>query len=111
MRRLHLVVERRAGRALARYAMGTRIGGGWDPEPAEPRAVAGAIAPTPLLVVHGDRDEFFPVDHGVELAEAGGPTAELWVEPGFGHAERAVTDDLAERIAEWVLVAVGSRRA
>jgi pimeloyl-ACP methyl ester carboxylesterase len=110
MRRLHLVVERRAGRVFARYALGTRIAFGWDPVPEEPRAVAGAIAPTPLLVVHGDRDEFFPVDHAVELADAGGPTAELWVEPGFGHAERAVSDELAERIARWVLAAVGSRR-
>jgi len=110
MRRLHLVVERRAGRVFARYALGTRIAVGWDPVPEEPRAVAGAIAPTPLLVVHGDRDEFFPVEHAVELAEAGGPTAELWVEPGFGHAERAVSDELAARIADWVLAAVRSRR-
>ena len=112
MRRLHMVIERPAGRAFARAAMGTRIwSGGWDPLPAEPRALAGEIAPTPLLVVHGDSDRFFPVDHATELYEAAGPTAELWVEPGFGHAEAAVDDELAGRIARWVLAAVGSRQS
>ena len=109
MRRLHLVVERPAGRALARVAMGTRIGSApWDPVPAEPREVVADIAPTPLLVVHGDLDRYFPVDHAVELAAAAGPTAELWLEPGFGHAEAAVDDELADRIARWVVTATGA---
>jgi pimeloyl-ACP methyl ester carboxylesterase len=103
MRRLHFVIERPVGRLFARLAMGTRIGDkGWDPVPAEPRAVAGDIAPTPLLVVHGDRDRFFPLDHAYELAQAGGPTAELWVEPGFGHAEAAIDAALTRRIGAWV---------
>ena len=104
MRRLHYLVERPSGRLFARVAMGTRIDDhGWDPVPAEPRVLAAQVAPTPLLVVHGDRDRFFPLDHAEELAEAGGPTAELWVEPGFGHAEAAISADLTRRIATWAL--------
>ena len=47
------------------------------------------IAPTPLLIVHGDRDGYFPVDHPRMLADAAGGHAELWLEPGMGHAENA----------------------
>jgi pimeloyl-ACP methyl ester carboxylesterase len=103
MRRLHLAVERPAGRAVTRLALRTRVGSAaWDPVPAEPRAAAARVAPTPLLVVHGDRDRYFPLDHAFELAAAAGPTADLWVEPGFGHAEAAIGPDLAARIAAWV---------
>jgi pimeloyl-ACP methyl ester carboxylesterase len=109
MRRLHLVVERPAGRLVARTVLGTRIGSErWDPLPEEPRAVAGRIAPTRLLVVHGDQDRYFPLDHPRQLAEAAGPTAELWVEHGFGHAEAAIDADLTDRIAAWVLATVGA---
>ncbi len=109
MRRLHFLVEHPAGRFFARVAMGTRIHDeGWDPVPAEPRAVAGAVAPTPLLVVHGDQDRFFPLDHAEELAAAGGRTTELWVESGFGHAEAAIDDELTRRIAAWVRAAVAA---
>ena len=114
MRRLHYLVERPSGRLFARVAMGTRIDdAAWDPVPAEPRQLAADVAPTPLLVVHGDRDRFFPLDHAEELASAGGPTAQLWVEPGFGHAEAAITRDLTQRIAGWVwdsLAALGRVR-
>jgi len=103
MRRLHFLVERPAGRFVARLALGTRIDShAWDPVPAEPRALAADIAPVPLLLVHGDRDRYFPLDHAEQLAAAAGPTAELWVEPGFGHAEAAITNDLTQRIGSWV---------
>jgi pimeloyl-ACP methyl ester carboxylesterase len=109
MRRVHRVVERPSGRLVARVALGTRIGSNrWDPIPEEPRAAAARIAPTPLLIVHGDRDQFFPVEHAYELAQAAGPNGQLWVEPGFGHAEAAIDADLTARIGTWVRSAVGS---
>jgi pimeloyl-ACP methyl ester carboxylesterase len=108
MRVVHHVVERPALRRAASWSGRVRIDpDGWDPLPAEPRALAGAIAPTPFLVVHGDRDAYFPLDHAEQLAAAGGPTATLWVERGFGHAEAAIDDDLTRRIAGWVSTAVG----
>lgn len=99
MRRLHWLVERRLGRLVARRFFGTRISPvGWDPVPEAPLEVIGRISPVPLLIVHGDRDPYFPVDHAEALAAAAGQPVELWVVPGFGHAEAAITPELLDRI-------------
>lgn len=109
MRLLHRVVERPSGRLVARVGLRTRIAAdGWDPLPAEPRALAASIAPVPLLVVHGTDDRYFPLDHAEQLAAAGGPTAQLWVEPGFGHAENAISSELTARIWAWAADATGA---
>ena len=68
----------------------------------EPGAAAAALAPIPLLVAHGDADHYFPLDHAYQLA-SGGDHVELWVEYGFEHAENAISDELTERIAAWVV--------
>jgi pimeloyl-ACP methyl ester carboxylesterase len=109
MRRLHWVVERRLGRIIARHALRTRVSAaGWDPLPESPVEVVARIAPVPLLIVHGDQDNFFPVDHAEALAAAAGDPVELWIVPGFGHAEAAVTPELVDRIATHLLaVAAG----
>jgi pimeloyl-ACP methyl ester carboxylesterase len=110
LRRLHAVVETRPGRAFARTALRTRVASsGWDPVPAAPLDVAPAVAPLPLLVVHGDRDAYFPVAHAEQLAAAC-PGAELWVEPGLGHAETAVGEALLDRLGERA-VALATRTA
>lgn len=103
MRRLHWVVTRPAGRAVSRLWMRTRIHPReWDPVPLSPVEAVRAIAPTPLLLVHGDRDAYFPIDHPVSLAEAAGPGCDLWIEPGFGHAENAADPELLRRIGGWL---------
>ncbi|MCD9591871.1 MULTISPECIES: alpha/beta hydrolase [Streptomyces] len=103
MRRVHWAVTRPAGRLVSRYGLGTRIDPrGWDVDPLPPVAAAPLIAPTPLLIVHGDRDPYFPLDHPRMLASAADPaTSELWIEPGFGHAETAASPALLTRIADW----------
>ncbi|MFI0736374.1 alpha/beta hydrolase [Streptomyces sp. NPDC021225] len=103
MRRVHWAITRPAGRLVSRYGLRTRIDArGWDPEPLPPVAAAPLIAPTPLLIVHGDRDPYFPLDHPRSLAEAADPSStELWIEPGFGHAENAADAELLDRIAAW----------
>ena len=55
-----------------------------------------------LLIVHGDADGFFPLDHPRALHEAA-PGSELWIEPGFGHAEGAIEDDLVRRMGAWAV--------
>ncbi|MFD4989616.1 alpha/beta hydrolase [Streptomyces sp. NPDC058372] len=103
MRRLHWVVTRPLGRAVGRYGLRTRIHtSDWDPVPLDPAEAAARIAPTPLLLVHGDSDPYFPLDHPRALAAAAGEDAELWLEPGMGHAENAAGDALLGRIGEWV---------
>ncbi|WP_307796964.1 alpha/beta hydrolase [Actinomadura barringtoniae] len=102
MRRVHWAIERRVGRLAVRLARGTRIApDGWNPVPEAPHEIAGEISPTPLLVVHGDADPFFPLEHAHQLYDAARDPRELWVEPGFGHAEVAATPDLIERIGAW----------
>jgi pimeloyl-ACP methyl ester carboxylesterase len=106
MRRVHWAVEHRFGRMVARNFLNTRISGGrWDPVPVPPADAAARIAPTPLLIVHGDRDEFFPADHAEQLFEAAHQPKELWIVPGFGHAETGAKPELLDRIASWALAA------
>jgi pimeloyl-ACP methyl ester carboxylesterase len=102
MRRVHWAIERRTGRLAARLVKHTRItAGGWPQEPEAPYEVADRIAPTPFLVVHGDADPFLPLDHAEQLYDAAGDPRELWVEPGFGHAEGSATQALIGRIGDW----------
>ncbi|TGB12697.1 alpha/beta fold hydrolase [Streptomyces sp. MZ04] len=108
MRRLHWLVTRPAGRAVGRLGLRTRIHPDeWDPVPLSPVESVPRIAPTPLLIVHGDRDPYFPVDHPRMLAAAAEGGAELWLEAGMGHAEHAATQDLLDRIAKWVVSPAG----
>jgi pimeloyl-ACP methyl ester carboxylesterase len=108
MRRLHRVVETRSGRLYARRVMRTRISPhGWDPLPAAPVDCVAAVAPIPLLVVHGDRDGYFPVEHALALAEAAGEPCELWLEEGFAHAESGASPELVDRLGAHLPVLLG----
>lgn len=55
----------------------------------------------PFLVVHGDADAFFPLEHA-EALHAAAPGSQLWVEQGFGHAEIAASDEMVRRLAAWL---------
>lgn len=106
MRLLHHAVEQPVGRWLLRAWWGTRVDPGrWDPVPDPPDVAIRKIG-VPVLVVHGDADHYFPAEHGRRLAEAAGGRAELWLEPGYGHAENAATPDLISRIGAWATTAV-----
>ena len=103
MRRAHWVIERPLGRLVGRVALRTRISPvGWDPRPEPPNEVAGRISPIPLLVVHGDSDPYFPVEHAKKLYAAANEPKYLWIEPDFGHAENAASDELIGRIGSWL---------
>lgn len=101
MRRVHWLCESGAGRLLSPWVAHTRLGSPWDPVPPSPVELVGAIAPTPLLIVHGDADRYFPLDHPRALYAAAGPGAQLWLEAGMGHAESATDPALLGRIAAW----------
>jgi pimeloyl-ACP methyl ester carboxylesterase len=108
MRLVHLAVGNRPGRLFARTVLKTRITKGkWDPEPLPPAEAAARISPTPLLVVHGDEDAYFPVDHAQRIYDAAREPKELWIVPGFGHAERGAAPALISRIGDWIRQAVG----
>lgn len=106
MRRVHWAVEHKAGRMIAKLALNTRIKQGrWDPIPLPPADAAALVSPTPLLIVHGDRDVYFPADHAEQLFAAARDPKELWIETGLGHAESAVGGELLDRMAKWALAA------
>lgn len=113
MRRVHFAVEKRLGRAFVRHVLKTRISpNGWPtPEPEPPAVAASRISPAPVLIVHGDKDLFFPPEHGRELYDGAREPKELWLIPGFGHAERGSDDALVDRIAAWVAEAVSKQGA
>jgi pimeloyl-ACP methyl ester carboxylesterase len=103
MRRVHWVIEKRLGRLTGRVLRRTRIAAtGWQPVPEPPDAAAARVAPTPLLVVHGDADLLFPVEHAHALYAAAGEPKQLWIEPGFGHAENSASPELMARIGDWL---------
>ncbi|MEY9846269.1 alpha/beta hydrolase [Streptacidiphilus sp. MAP5-3] len=101
MRRLHWVVMKPLGRVVGRIGLKTRIDPNeWVDVPIPPVDAAARVN-VPLLVVHGDADPYFPLDHPRSLREAA-PDSELWIEPGFGHAENAATEALLERVSAWL---------
>ena len=107
MRLVHWAVETRLGRLLTRLAMGTRLAtSGWSVLPESPVEVVAAIAPRPLLIVHGDADRFFPRYHGEALAAAASGS-EFWMEAGMGHAETGTSAALIKRVDSWVRAAIG----
>ena len=113
MRRVHLAAERRIGRWFSKQVLNTRISPkGWPtPDPMPPAEAAALIAPTPVLIVHGDQDIYFPPDHGQQLYEAAREPKELWMIHGFGHAERHTDDALVDRLAAWADKASAGFRA
>lgn len=108
MRRLHWLVTRPAGRLVGRYGFRTRIPHrDWDPVPPSPVEPVPGIAPTPLLIVHGDRDAYLPLDHPRMPAEASAGHGELRLEHGTGHAAHAADDGLLARIADRAVARAG----
>ena len=98
MRRLHWLVEHRLGWAVTRTVLRTRVARKWKTMPESPLEVVGRIAPTPLLIIHGDTDPYFSTEHPLALAAAAGHPSELWLVPGFGHAENAAPTELLDRL-------------
>jgi len=102
MRVVHWMCETRSGRLTCRVVRRTRLSpAGWVQVPESPAELVGRIAPTPLLIVHGDADHYFPLRH-VDVLAAAAPDATVWIERGMAHAESATTPDLVRRIATWV---------
>jgi fermentation-respiration switch protein FrsA (DUF1100 family) len=107
MRRVHFAVEHRIGRYVTRRWLKTRISPeGWKLVPVSPAEAAARISPVPLLIVHGDKDHYFPPEHARQLYRAAGEPKELWIMPGMGHAEAACGQELTDRIGRWVKAAV-----
>ena len=111
MRWVHRAVEHRLGRFVTRRWLKTRITPeGWKPVPVPPAEAAARISPVPLLIVHGDKDHYFPPEHARQLYMAAGEPRDLWILPGMGHAEAACSQDLVDRIGRWIEAATAPAR-
>lgn len=103
MRLLQYALARPAGRLAVRLTTGTRVSPApWDPATRSPLDLVARMSPTPLLLVHGDRDPYFPPATAEALRDAAGAPVTLWAEPGMGHGEPATGADLARRIGAWI---------
>src|SRR5271166_502495 len=103
MRRVHFAVEHRIGRFVTRRWLKTRVSPqGWKLVPVPPAEAAAQISPVPLLIVHGDKDHYFPPEHARQLYMAAREPKEFWLIPGMGHAESACGQALVDRIGRWV---------
>ncbi|HEV2787014.1 MAG TPA: alpha/beta fold hydrolase [Solirubrobacteraceae bacterium] len=65
----------------------------------DPEALARRIG-VPLLVVHGDDDEYFDPAHARALVAAAGGPSTYWREPRFGHAEDGLDRGFGTRLAD-----------
>ena len=100
--------QTRPGRLFSRLLLGTRVSGYRYPGrrwPTATRDTVGHLPPTPLLIIHGARDRYFPPEHARSLAAAyaagadGGRPARLWLEPAMGHAEAGLPVPVLDRLA------------
>jgi len=58
-----------------------------------PLAAVPAIAPRPILFIHGEADRRIPADHTRRLVSASkSPDTEVWYVPGATHAQAFNTD-------------------
>lgn len=70
---------------------GAMLFGGFDPNEAEPRAAA-KNAKIPILLIHGEADDFVPCDMSREIKAAGGDMVTLHTFPDATHAMSYVLD-------------------
>jgi fermentation-respiration switch protein FrsA (DUF1100 family) len=107
MRRVHFAVEHRLGRFVTRRWLKTRISPeGWKLVPVPPAEAAAQVSPVPLLIVHGEKDHYFPPEHARQLYMAAREPKDLWLIPDMGHAEAACAQQLVDRIGRWIGQAV-----
>ena len=50
-----------------------------------PEKDVAAIAPRPILIIHGTRDDMIPLSHAWRIFAAAGEPKELWIAEGAGH--------------------------
>jgi pimeloyl-ACP methyl ester carboxylesterase len=96
-------LTRRVMRTLLRVRSAKPPAQGWI----DPVSVVGAIAPTPVVLVHDAKDWYFGIDH-IAALEAAGEVEVWWCEGG--HATDLLTDDLRSRVAAEVVGPVGRNR-
>ena len=94
--------------AMARI-IGGQLGASLVTDELAPKDFVGKLAPVPLLVVHGTRDEVVPVSQGRQLFETAAQPKTMF-EVKTGRHGTALSDDggaYRKRMLEWMTAALG----
>jgi len=77
---------------------------GLDPGRVSPVKAVPALAPRPLMLIHGASDGDIPVGNSKRIYAAAGDNATLWVVPGADHLESysKAEKDYAHRVIEFL---------
>lgn len=67
-----------------------------------PLPVVTKISPTPLLIIHGDKDPVVPLHHGQELFAAAVQPKEFWLVAGGAHIEAFRHKANQERLVQYL---------
>jgi fermentation-respiration switch protein FrsA (DUF1100 family) len=67
-----------------------------------PAASVRAVAPIPLLFIHGERDSVVPLEHSKRLYARAAEPKELWVVPDAGHIQAVRHKDVRRRLTEFL---------
>lgn len=109
VRRLTRLAESASGRWLLR-SLGVRSVREWRRAEA-PLDLVAAIAPTPLLLIHGRDDHFFDEEQAWLLYRRARPPKRLLLASRFGHAEDGYTARFARQVSEALLPLLDSQQA
>jgi fermentation-respiration switch protein FrsA (DUF1100 family) len=75
----------------------------------DPLGAVSAIAPRPLLIIHGESDTLILVEDAYRLYEAAGNPKDIWVLPGVEHARalEAQPDAYRDRVRDFFKQSLG----
>ena len=74
-------------------------------------AAAAAIAPLPLLVVHGQMDRVVPPHHGTALFDAAGEPKAIWQPENANHIGTFNSLSIRQRLLDHLTSLIASRAA
>ena len=103
------VIESSRGRAIAKR-FGYRLADAWS-DPETPEEVIGRIAPTPVILVHGEDDRVFDVEEARRLYRAANEPKRLMIASRFGHAEDGLRPAFADLISARITEALSGAHA
>jgi hypothetical protein len=79
------------------------------PDDASPIRSIGALAPLPLLIMHGRHDPVVPEHHGRLLYDAAAEPKELWPTETAGHVMSFAEESVRRRFVEALSIRFSSR--
>ena len=93
-----------SGEDLIDDGSGLGLPPGWLLEDEWDNTIAIAEVHVPVLVMHGEADEFIQVEHGREVYAAANDPKELWIVPGADHSTIPDTDPAGyeEHVTCWI---------